>query len=435
MKIKHPYSIKISVTLVILINIFTMNLWAQPSNNCSYTFIPQTSSTLNIFYTVKAVNEFVCWTAGSNGTVRRTTNGGTTWLNGNPNPGIITGDIKNIEATDENNALATSSQSNNTFIYKTTDGGNNWIQVYSNTGGIINGMHMISATSGFAFGSPVANIWNILETTNGGSSWITLPTAPAASIEEQGFQNGFFVSPPYMWFGAFSGKIYRTTNSGLNWTSHQTTGINGFVFAIHFNSSMLGMASSISIVKSTNSGSTYFPLPSPGLGNITAIEGKDSDFWYVRGYEIYRSTNGGDNWSLVHTMTNTQRDIDFPDNSTGCLSGWLVGHAGTITKMTTMLTGIENNQNEIPKNFNLEQNYPNPFNPVTNISYSLPKAGYVKISVFDISGREIQTVVNEFKNAGTHIVSFNASDLSSGLYFYKMTAAGYSETKSMILLK
>ncbi|MBN1632859.1 MAG: T9SS type A sorting domain-containing protein [Ignavibacteria bacterium] len=435
MKIKHPYSIKITGTLIILINIFTINLWAQPSNNCSYTWVPQSSGTLNIFYTVKAVNEFVCWTAGSNGTVRRTTDGGTTWLNGNPNTGVIIGDILYIEATDENNALATTSQSNNTFIYKTTNAGENWIQVYTSTGGFINGIHMISATHGYAFGDPKANIWNILTTTDGGSNWTLLPTAPQALIGEQGFQNGFFVLPPYMWFGAFFGNAYRTTNNGINWTSHETTGINGFILAFHFNSLSLGLASSTNMIRSTDAGSSYFPLSVPGLGNITAIEGSGTEFWYVRGDKTYRSTDSGENWAVVNINTNTQRDIDFPDNSTGCRTGWVVGHAGTITKITVTLTGIENNQNEFPENYSLKQNYPNPFNPVTNISYSLPKAGYVKISVFDISGREIQTVVNEFKNAGTHIVSLNASDFSSGLYFYKMTSADYSETKSMILLK
>jgi photosystem II stability/assembly factor-like uncharacterized protein len=435
MKTLQPYNFKITGTIIILVNILSFNLWAQTSNNCSYTFVPQSSGTLNLFYTVKAVNGQVCWAAGSNGTVRRTTDGGTTWLNGNPNPGIITGDIKNIDATDGDNALATTSQSINTFIYKTTNGGNNWVQVYSQNSGFINGIHMVSATNGFAFGDPIANVWNILTTTNGGTTWTPLPTAPAALIGEQGFPNGFFVLPPYIWFGAFFGNAYRTTNNGINWTSHQTTGINGFVYAFHFNTPSLGLASSISMIKSTDSGTTYFPLSAPGLGNITAIEGSENDFWFVRGYEIYRSTNAGNNWSLVNTNANTQRDIDFPDNSTGCLTGWVVGHAGTITKMSAMLTGTETNQNTVTENYSLKQNYPNPFNPVTNITYSLPKSGNVNIKIFDLSGREIQTLVNEFKNPGTYIISFDASDLASGLYFYKMTTANYSETKSMILMK
>jgi hypothetical protein len=103
--------------------------------------------------------------------------------------------------------------------------------------------------------------------------------------------------------------------------------------------------------------------------------------------------------------------------------------------MSAMLTGTETNQNTVTENYSLKQNYPNPFNPVTNITYSLPKSGNVNIKIFDLSGREIQTLVNEFKNPGTYIISFDASDLASGLYFYKMTTANYSETKSMILMK
>lgn len=94
-----------------------------------------------------------------------------------------------------------------------------------------------------------------------------------------------------------------------------------------------------------------------------------------------------------------------------------------------------NNGNVIPDEFMLEQNYPNPFNPSTNIKYHLPKSGIVKISVFDINGREAAVLVNEYKSAGSYDVSFNASGLSSGAYFYKLESGGFSEYKKMVLVK
>jgi photosystem II stability/assembly factor-like uncharacterized protein len=260
-------------------------------------------------------------------------------MNANPNTGVINGDVLFIEALDENNAwVTTTPPSSNTFIYRTTNGGINWVQVYTNSGGNINGIKMVSASNGFAFGSPLSGTWNILVTSNGGASWTAFPTAPSAQIIEQGFRNSFYVNMPDIWFGSFPGTVYRSTNSGVSWTSHLTTGINNYIFAVHFNSDTLGLASGISMVKSTNSGVNYFPVSVPGLGNINGIDGRDNEFWFVRGTQVYRSTDGGSNWTLVHSTSSTLTDIDFFDNLSGCLTGWAVGYGGTIAKMTGTLT-------------------------------------------------------------------------------------------------
>ena len=97
--------------------------------------------------------------------------------------------------------------------------------------------------------------------------------------------------------------------------------------------------------------------------------------------------------------------------------------------------GIQNVNSEIPENFSLEQNYPNPFNPVTNIRIQMPKSDFVKLNVFDISGKEVAVLVNENLNAGTYNIDFNASHLSSGTYFYRMETAGFIDVKKMILIK
>jgi hypothetical protein len=89
----------------------------------------------------------------------------------------------------------------------------------------------------------------------------------------------------------------------------------------------------------------------------------------------------------------------------------------------------------IPKTFELNQNYPNPFNPETKIKFGLPKEGNVKLTVFDASGRQIEELVNQKLNAGTFEVTWNGSNLSSGIYFYKLVAEGFAETKKMIMVK
>lgn len=89
----------------------------------------------------------------------------------------------------------------------------------------------------------------------------------------------------------------------------------------------------------------------------------------------------------------------------------------------------------LPKSYSLNQNYPNPFNPITNIKYEIPKDIFVTIKIYDLLGREIKTLVNEFKNAGSYIVSFNGSELASGIYFYRIQAGNFVQVKRMVLIK
>jgi len=98
------------------------------------------------------------------------------------------------------------------------------------------------------------------------------------------------------------------------------------------------------------------------------------------------------------------------------------------------ITGVESSQ-DIPAGFVLEQNYPNPFNPVTTISYTLPVDEKVLIKVYDVLGKEVAELVNEFKAAGKHSIQFDGSNLSSGVYFYSITAGSYHQTKKLILAK
>ncbi|HMS35142.1 MAG TPA: T9SS type A sorting domain-containing protein [Ignavibacteria bacterium] len=89
----------------------------------------------------------------------------------------------------------------------------------------------------------------------------------------------------------------------------------------------------------------------------------------------------------------------------------------------------------IPSKYDLSQNYPNPFNPSTKISFDLPVDGKVSLKIFDMSGKELMTLVNEVKTAGYYSVSFNASSLSSGVYFYSLSADNFTATKKMMLIK
>jgi hypothetical protein len=89
----------------------------------------------------------------------------------------------------------------------------------------------------------------------------------------------------------------------------------------------------------------------------------------------------------------------------------------------------------IPSNFSLLQNYPNPFNPSTLISYGLPKDGVVTLKIYEVLGKEVKTLADGFKTQGKYTVSFDASKLASGIYFYQLRAGNFISTKKMLLLK
>jgi plastocyanin len=109
-----------------------------------------------------------------------------------------------------------------------------------------------------------------------------------------------------------------------------------------------------------------------------------------------------------------------------------MGMTGTI--IVTPKTGIKEISG--PANtFALSQNYPNPFNPATQIRFSVPSAAFVNLSVFDLSGRKVAELVNGTNPAGEFLVDFNATGLSSGVYFYRLTAGNFTEVKKMTLLK
>lgn len=98
-------------------------------------------------------------------------------------------------------------------------------------------------------------------------------------------------------------------------------------------------------------------------------------------------------------------------------------------------TGLVNNESQIPKYFELYQNYPNPFNPNTNIRFDIPKSGPVRLTVYDITGKLVSTLVNSNYEAGKYSISFNAENISSGIYFYKIETGAFTDIRKMILVK
>ena len=115
------------------------------------------------------------------------------------------------------------------------------------------------------------------------------------------------------------------------------------------------------------------------------------------------------------------------DQSWADVSRW------TYTWIGNSMTDVEEDDNNIV--VALDQNYPNPFNPSTIIKYSIPTTELVELKVFNVLGQEVASLVNEVKNAGVHYANFNASDLASGVYVYRINAGSFVSTKKMLLIK
>ena len=161
--------------------------------------------------------------------------------------------------------------------------------------------------------------------------------------------------------------------------------------------------------------------------------------------EIYykKSPDGGVSWGVDTRLTNNPSDsrlpnvavfgtvvyVAFNDNRDGNFEIYFKRDP------TGNPIGIQNISTEIPSSFSLKQNYPNPFNPTTKIKFDVVRLSDVKIVVYDVTGREVSTLVNESLQPGTYETTFDASALSSGIYFYILTAGDFKETKRMSLLK
>ncbi|MBV6419799.1 MAG: hypothetical protein DAHOPDDO_01024 [Ignavibacteriaceae bacterium] len=149
-------------------------------------------------------------------------------------------------------------------------------------------------------------------------------------------------------------------------------------------------------------------------------------FYYKKGEISLPQVNNFFPCSFYDMNKDSLKDLIIPFGNSG--------YTSYILKQDKTVSVENSNDNKIPS-FELSQNYPNPFNPITQINFSLSTVGLVRIKIFDVIGNEIKTLLDEYKTAGKYKIEFDASELPSGIYFYKMISGDYLETKKMILLR
>ncbi len=164
----------------------------------------------------------------------------------------------------------------------------------------------------------------------------------------------------------------------------------------------------------------------------------DKDFNY---FVIHRGETQGFVPSETNLLANSV-DVSYLDNSAGNGKYYYVVAAvdisGNISEFSNeasaTLTDVQL-EDAIPTEYALKQNYPNPFNPTTMIKFAIPEASQVKLAIYDVTGREVGLLVNEQMAAGTYSVDWNAVNLSTGIYFYRIEAGSFVNVKKMILIK
>ncbi|MEZ4690396.1 MAG: YCF48-related protein [Ignavibacteria bacterium] len=374
------------------------------------------------------VSDKIGFIAG-NGTALNTSNGGIDWVSQNVPSNENYAYIKFFD--DENGYLAGSN------LYKTTNSGLSWDTILNLNGYKYVKFHNID--TGYVLRNNT-----LYKTFNGGINWTTNYTINNVSTIYFLKNNDIGYA-----FNAYStgivpaiydhNDIYRTSNNGVNW--ELLCPINngwggGYYSAITFLNENTGfITGSVGIRKTTNGGLTW----GPNYQGIYGINGRfyfyGQNIGYVYCYNgLYKTTNTGDNWTQIYDPDKPLNSFYFNDNNTG----YAVGAYGYILKTTNgggIFVNVNENNNGVVMDYVLFQNYPNPFNPNTKIEFELPKNENVKLIIYDLLGREVNTLVNDNLSAGKHEAVFDGLNLSSGIYFYKLETENFSQTKRMILLK
>jgi hypothetical protein len=220
-----------------------------------------------------------------------------------------------------------------------------------------------------------------------------------------------------------NGHIASTRDGGNTWMINQGQSFTDDFYSVKFTSDNEAIAFGRNgiLAKSIDKGLTWVGVSSRTTNDIHAFDYVQNFKGYAAGSEVtLLESKNGSNWYSV-----------LPKPCINCMS---VGYY-SLNSNNSQNNSKGLNTTNTPDKYSLLQNYPNPFNPVTTIKYQIPVSGMVTLKIYDISGKEVASLVNETKSAGSYSIQWSANNFSSGTYFYKIEANGYTETKKMLLVK
>lgn len=408
--------------------------------------------------------------AGTYGAMIRSTNGGASFLT---DPFVTEEHISDIEFVNISTGYAVAGYSQGDIL-KTTDHGNTWVSQVSGFTLSIYGISFRNAETGYLAGS-----LKIYKTNNGGTNWQEIYTSTTNEI----FTDVFFTNDNTGYVVGSYGRQLKTTNAGLNWTATTISNTGTILSSLYFVNDNTGyavgdnnaavkttdagvtwsvmsvavpfenlnnifftdlnngyIASNSHIFRTTNGGSTWFALPTPA-GGYADVQFRGNFGYAISGNgNIIKSTDAGASWIVQPTVTNNGLSALYFNTDNFIYTGGLLGTMLRTMPAELILTPVSGNNNSAPKEYSLSQNYPNPFNPVTNIKFAIPsnvkgETSNVKLVIFDLLGRVVETLVNGMLTSGNYEVRWDASKYSSGIYFYSITTDEFHETKRMVLVK
>jgi len=400
--------------LVILICTSANSQWVQQN----------TPDNTSWYYDLEAITQNTVYCAG--GKVIKTVNGGTTW-----SPLTIAGYTSTVWGISFYNSTTGWGCGFTGKIFKTVNGGGQWTTVTVGTEAFRDIVFANQST-----GLVCGDIGRLYKSTNGGDNWTA--KNPGTTLMLRCITN---YNASHFWIGGGSGSdgiIVKSTNSGDSWETMQT--FERPIKKIQFVNSTTGFAASDSrVYKSTNGGANWVDINLPTSGYFLTFHMANANVGYASNWDnTYKTLDGGATWFEQNTVlpTTAMHDIEFAPGSTSI--GWMCGSDGAMVYTNNSggnAIGIEPISGSVPENYSLGQNFPNPFNPTTNIRLNVPKSGFVKLTVFDMTGRETAVLVNENLSAGEYNVDFNAAALTSGVYFYRVEAGSFTDVKKMMLVK
>lgn len=372
------------------------------------------------------LNKNLGWVVGDDGTILRTENGGEEWIQLNSG---VHERLNSVFFIDDKTGWVVG---RNGLLLSTHNGGESWGIVDLSSTDELYAIYFLDKNSGWIIGGR-----SLLKTTDGGQVW----SQSYVHEYHYGMRSMFWINHTVGLVGGYD--IFRTTNGGVTWRQLYYRQNEQFLTDIHFVNDLLGWAAGHEwivgaipqsrgiIYKTLDGGITWSEILKEASYFITKVDfATPTTGWVVgRNGLILRTTDGGENWE--REPSKTSRDIQglfLLDNTVG----WAVGNGGMI--LSAKLSGVPY-YDPVPDTYRLYQNYPNPFNSSTTIRFAVPENTMVTLSIYNTLGKKVETLVSRFYGAGYHSIAWDASNYASGVYYYRISADSFLQTRKLVLVK